>query len=60
MTFKEEEDSNEKGWKRFMDSVSIFPQFERVKNYIDFIHSKKMEELDVHMLKLKKSLSFSE
>ena len=28
-----------------MDCVSIFPQYERVRNYIDFIHGKKMEEL---------------
>jgi hypothetical protein len=61
MTFKEEDNEpNDKGWKRFMDSVSMFPQFERVKNYIDFIHTKKMEELDQHMDKLKKSLYVNE
>ena len=39
-----------------MDCVSIFPQHERVKNYIDFIHAKKMQELDQHMQEIKKSL----
>lgn len=26
------------GWRKFMDCVSIFPKYERVKNYIDFVN----------------------
>lgn len=33
------------GWKKFMDCFSLVPKYERVKNYIEFIHEKKMEKL---------------
>jgi hypothetical protein len=30
------------GWRKFMDAISLQPQNERIKNYIDFIHQKKI------------------
>lgn len=33
------------GWRKFMDCFSLVPKYERVKNYIEFIHEKKMEHL---------------
>ena len=35
-------DSKPNGWQKIMDCVKIYPQFERVRNYIDFIHEKKI------------------
>jgi hypothetical protein len=32
------EESADKGWRRFMDCVSLFPKHERVKNYIEFVN----------------------
>jgi hypothetical protein len=26
------------GWRKFMECVSLFPKYERVKNYIDFVN----------------------
>jgi hypothetical protein len=34
--------AEEGGWKKFMDCVSMEPQNQRVQNYIDFIHQKKI------------------
>ena len=39
------DESQECGWNTFMDCVSIMPKCERVRNYIDFIHKKKIEIL---------------
>ena len=33
------------GWRKFMDAIAVFPQNERVKNYIDFIHNKKLDNM---------------
>jgi hypothetical protein len=35
-------DVKHNGWGKIMDCVKIYPQFERVRNYIDFIHEKKI------------------
>ncbi len=35
-------DAKHNGWVKIMDCVKIYPQFERVRNYIDFIHEKKI------------------
>ena len=34
------------GWRRFMDCVSVSPKYERVKNYIDFVNTKKIQKLN--------------
>lgn len=36
---------NARGWKRFMDTMSVFPKYERIKNYIDFVNQKKINKL---------------
>ena len=33
------------GWRSFLDCFSLVPKYERVKNYIDFIHDKKITKL---------------
>lgn len=33
------------GWKKFMDCVSMYPRYERVQNYIQFVNEKKLEGL---------------
>ena len=44
--FEENQSSGaQRGWKRFMDTMSIFPKYERVKNYIDFVNQKKISKL---------------
>jgi hypothetical protein len=32
-------------WNKFLDCFSLVPKYERVKNYVEFIHAKKMERL---------------
>lgn len=33
------------GWRKFLDCFSLVPKYERVKNYIEFIHDKKIQKL---------------
>ncbi len=33
-----------------MDCVSMFPKYERVKNYIEFVNQKKVQKLTDHIL----------
>ena len=35
--------SSSRFWRKFLDTVSPFPQYERVHNYIGFIQEKKLE-----------------
>ena len=32
-------------WSKFLDCFSLVPKYERVKNYIEFIHEKKIQKL---------------
>lgn len=43
LNFDEEFEANT-NWRKFMDCVSQFPQYERVQNYIEFVRNKKMEK----------------
>jgi hypothetical protein len=55
MAFEDQDDFvSSNGWRKFMDCVAIYPHCERVRNYIDFIHSKKMDELKKKMVKVRK------
>ena len=36
---------SQRGWQRFMDTLAVFPKYERVKNYIDFVNQKKISKL---------------
>ena len=53
MTFEDEET---KGWLAMMDCVAILPKCERLRNYIDFIHRKKIEIIQKKMKKKKKEV----
>ena len=41
----EKETYQGEGWRKFLDCIKIKPQNERVRNYIDFIHKKKLDNL---------------
>lgn len=41
----EDQDFQGTGWNKFKDCVSMFPKYERVKNYINFINQKKIQKL---------------
>ena len=42
LMFSTEEEDSENMWIKFLDCFSLTPKYERVKNYVDFIHSKKI------------------
>ena len=46
MSFEDnDENCGINGWKSFLDCFSLVPKYERVKNYIEFIHDKKITKL---------------
>jgi hypothetical protein len=46
MSFEDTDESGHiNGWKSFLDCFSLVPKYERVKNYIEFIHDKKITKL---------------
>jgi hypothetical protein len=61
MTFDniEEQTLNGKGWRIFMDCVQREPENQRVINYINFIHQKKIEIMKSRLPQIKSNLDSS-
>lgn len=51
LTFEQPSSGGSHSWKKFMDCFAIVPKYERVKNYIEFVNNKKVENLPSELRK---------